>query len=708
MDLPLLLISSSTGFADNQIKAVYQLISDGATIPFISRYRKDRTGSLDELAIEKIVDQLDFFEKVKKRKESVLKLLLKKNIADNQILAKISESWDLTEIEDLYLPFKEVKKSNYSKALTAGLSGLAKIILSQKTLVSKSQILAFKTTDYNSEKEIIEGVNEIVVRWIAERKKVRSSLRDYIARNGEVVSKLKTKCDDQELILKYKDYHDFSEPIYKIKSHRFLALQRANDEGVVSLGIRLDKKKIMRLISSFVICDQSSVSILNVAIERSWVKILKPALEKEFFKQLKQDSDLKAIGVFSENLRQLLLQPPLRNKRLLAIDPGFKSGCKLVCLSAEGSLLGNATIYPHPPQNQFNQSKKKIAGLIEQYKLDGIAVGNGTASRETEKLIKGTRFNGKVNVYIVNEAGASVYSASAVARKEFPDYDVTVRGAISIGRRLIDPLSELVKIDPKSIGVGQYQHDVNQQLLSQKLDNVVASAVNSVGVDLNTASEFLLKYVSGIGPKLAERLVEYREEHGSFKSRENLKDVPGLGDGIFEQSAGFLRIKGGVNPLDDSAIHPECYSLVNTICEKEDVLIAELIGNEARIEKIKWSNYVNSDFGLEAIKDLKQELAKPGLDPRKIIYQLEFDKSLKSIQDVKVGAVVAGVVNNVTNFGAFVDIGIKENGLIHISHLSEEYIDDPTEIVKVHQHVKAKIISVDVPRKRIGLSLIGV
>ena len=464
----------------------------------------------------------------------------------------------------------------------------------------------------------------------------------------------------------------------------------------------------MRLISSFVISDQSSVSILNVAIERSWVKILKPALEKEFFKQLKEDSDLKAIGVFSENLRQLLLQPPLRNKRLLAIDPGFKSGCKLVCLSAEGSLLGNATIYPHPPQNQFNQSKKKIAGLIEQYKLDGIAVGNGTASRETEKLIKGIRFNGKVNVYIVNEAGASVYSASAVARKEFPDYDVTVRGAISIGRRLIDPLSELVKIDPKSIGVGQYQHDVNQQLLSQKLDNVVASAVNSVGVDLNTASEFLLKYVSGIGPKLAERLVEYREEHGSFKSRENLKDVPGLGDGIFEQSAGFLRIKGGVNPLDDSAIHPECYSLVNTICEKEDVLIAELIGNEARIEKIKWSNYVNSDFGLEAIKDLKQELAKPGLDPRKIIYQLEFDKSLKSIQDVKVGAVVAGIVNNVTNFGAFVDIGIKENGLIHISHLSEEYVDNPTEIVKVHQHVKAKIISVDVPRKRIGLSLIGV
>lgn len=708
MDLPLHLISSSTGFADNQIKAVYELISDGATIPFISRYRKDRTGSLDELAIEKIVDQLDSLDKVKKRKESVLKLLLKKNITDNQIVAKITESWDLTEIEDLYLPFKEVKKSNYSKALSAGLSGLAKIILSQKTPVFKSQILAFKTTDYNSEKELIEGANEIVVRWIAERKKVRSSLRDYIARNGEIVSKLKTKCDDQELILKYKNYHDYSEPIYKIKSHRFLALQRANDKGVISLGIRLDKKKILRLISSFVISDQSCVSILNVAIERSWVKILKPALEKEFFKQLKEDSDLKAIGVFSENLRQLLLQPPLRNKRLLAIDPGFKSGCKLVCLSAEGSLLGNATIYPHPPQNQFNQSKKKIAGLIEQYKLDGIAVGNGTASRETEKLIKGIRFNGKVNVYIVNEAGASVYSASSVARKEFPDYDVTVRGAISIGRRLIDPLSELVKIDPKSIGVGQYQHDVNQQLLSQKLDNVVASAVNSVGVDLNTASEFLLKYVSGIGPKLAERLVEYREEHGSFKSRENLKDVPGLGDRVFEQSAGFLRIKGGANPLDDSAIHPECYSLINTICEKEDVLIAELIGNEASIEKIKWSNYVNSDFGLEAIKDLKQELAKPGLDPRKIIYQLEFDKSLKSIHDVKVGAVVAGVVNNVTNFGAFVDIGIKENGLIHISHLSEEYIDDPTEIVKVHQHVKAKIISVDVPRKRIGLSLIGV
>ena len=705
MSLPFHLISEITGFSPKQVKTVSSLISDGATLPFIARYRKDQTEGIDEIGIELILDKIALFDKIINRKNTVVNALKKNPNIDSKLIEAINLSWDLTEIEDLYLPYKQLKKNKAILALDAGLGGLAKIILSQKDPVSKHQIALFKCKSYNNENEILDGVTQVLIKWISERKQIRHLLRQEILKNGLLFSKIKKSKQSEEGIEKFKDYFDYSEAFSKIKSHRFMAVNRAANQGFLTIGIKLDKNKAIEIITRKVISNQGSVDILEKAIELVWSKSLKPSLQIESLNQLKEKSDLKAIAVFSDNLRQLLLQPPLRNKRLLAIDPGFKSGCKIVCLSDKGVLLSNSTIYPHPPQNEFGPAKKKIAGLIEQYKLDGIAIGNGTASRETERLIKGTRFNRKVNVYIVNEAGASVYSASSIARKEFPDYDVTVRGAVSIGRRLIDPLAELVKIDPKSIGVGQYQHDVDQVLLSKKLSNVVVSAVNSVGVDLNTASEYLLQYVSGIGPKLSENIVKYRDENGSFKSREGLKSVPKLGAKCFQQAAGFLRIKNGENPLDDSAVHPEYYKLIKSICLKEKVEIKELIGESKKVEKINWENYITEGFGSQTIKDIKEELIKPGLDPRKIIYQLEFDSSIRSINDLSIGQILPGIVNNVTNFGAFIDIGIKENGLIHISHLANEYVDDPLEFIKVHQHVKAKIISIDVERKRIGLSL---
>ncbi len=708
MSLPFHLISEKTGFDLAQVEAISVLLKEGATLPFIARYRKDQTGGLDEIAIELISDEINLLEKIDLKKKNILKVLKKRTEVDPKLILNINSSWNLTEIEDLYLPFKQQKVNKATLAINSGLDGLAKIILSQKEVISKGQILSFKCELYNNEALIIDGVIEVLVKWIGERKQIRQLLRQEISRNGFLISKIKKSIKDEEGVEKYKDYIDYSEALSRIKSHRFMAIQRAANEGFLTVSLKLDKKKVVEIISSKVISNQGSLKILNKAIELAWSKSLKPSLQKEIFKSTKEKSDLKAIAVFSDNLRQLLMQPPLRAKRILAIDPGFKSGCKLVCLSDKGDLLNNATIYPHPPQNKFGDAKKKIAGLIEQYKLDGIAIGNGTASRETERLIKGTRFNRKVNVYVVNEAGASVYSASSIARKEFPNYDVTVRGAISIGRRLIDPLAELVKIDPKSIGVGQYQHDVDQVLLSKKLDNVVVSAVNKVGVDLNTASEYLLEHVSGIGKKISENIVKYRKEHGSFNSREELKNVPKLGAKCFEQSAGFLRVKNGLNPLDDSAVHPDYYNIINKVCVKEKVKIEDLIGNTQRVEEINWEQHLASTLGYQTINDIKSELIKPGLDPRKIIYQLEFDPTIRTINDLSVGQILPGIVNNVTNFGAFVDIGIKENGLIHISHLADEYIDNPSDFIKVHQHVKAKVVSVDVERKRIGLSLKGI
>ncbi|MDG2370146.1 MAG: Tex-like N-terminal domain-containing protein [Flavobacteriales bacterium] len=708
MSLPFHLISEKTGLNLDQVEAVSALLKEGATLPFIARYRKDQTGGVDEIGIEFISDQINLFEKIAVRKNNILKLLKKRKVIDAKLILNISSSWNLTEIEDLFLPFKQQKENKATLAINSGLDGLAKIILSQKEIVSKRQILSFKCESYSNEVLIMDGVIEILIKWIVERKQIRHLLRQEISRNGLLMSKVKKSSKDEEGAEKYKDYIDYSEALSKIKSHRFMAVQRGANEGFLTVSLKLDKKKVIDIISSKVISDQGSLTILSKAIELAWSKSLKPSMRKEIFNKLKEKSDHKAIAVFSDNLRQLLMQPPLRDKRILAIDPGFKSGCKLVCLSDKGDLLNNATIYPHPPQNLFGEAKKKIAGLIEQYKLDGIAIGNGTASRETERLIKGTRFNRKVNVYVVNEAGASVYSASSIARKEFPDFDVTVRGAISIGRRLIDPLAELVKIDPKSIGVGQYQHDVDQALLSKKLNNVVVSAVNNVGVDLNTASEYLLEHVSGIGKKISENIVKYRKEHGSFNSREELKNVPKLGAKCFEQSAGFLRVKNGLNPLDDSAVHPDYYNIINKICVKEKVKIEDLIGNTLRVEAINWEQHLSSTLGFQTINDIKSELIKPGLDPRKIIYQLEFDPTIRTINDLSIGQILPGIVNNVTNFGAFVDIGIKENGLIHISHLADEYIENPSDFIKVHQHVKAKVVSVDVERKRIGLSLKGI
>ena len=705
MKIPFQYIAQECNVSVDQVSIVSSLLNNGATVPFIARYRKEVTENLDEVIVQNINNKLLKYNNLYKRKESILKQLNTNNEVQNAVVVAIRNSWDLNEIEDLYLPFKKSKESKADLAIKAGLDQIAKKIFINENEISKAIIESYRNSVFDTNEKVREGVVVILSKWISEKKEIRKQLRKLFWDRAVIISEKRKSVDADKEIDKYADYFSYEEPAKRIKSHRFLAIQRGKSEKILNLKIKIEKKLAIEIIKKSFNNVVYNIELLDKSIENSWNKLLKPSLENELFSKIKQKSDEQAITIFSENLRQLLLQPPVHQKRILAIDPGFRSGCKMVCLTAQGDLLHNETIYPHAPQKEIGVSKKKIAGLIEQYKLDAIAIGNGTASRETERLIKSIRYNRKVNVYIVNEAGASVYSASKVARKEFPQYDVTVRGAVSIGRRLIDPLSELVKIDPQSIGVGQYQHDVDQKLLKDRLDRTVVSVVNNVGVDLNTSSEYLLQYVSGIGPKIAENIVNYRKENGSFKNRKELLKVPLIGDKAFEQSAGFLRVKGGEDPLDNSAVHPEFYEELKKICKHVKVSIDELIGDADKIESIDWSNYYNSHFGEQTFNDVKAELAKPGLDPRKVIFQLEFDKDLKSIDDLEVGRIVPGIVNNVTNFGAFVDIGIKENGLIHISNLANEFIDDPTKIVKVHQHVKAKVISIDTERKRIGLSL---
>ena len=705
MKIPIDQIAQQCNVLENQVYIVMSLLNNGGTVPFIARYRKESTGNLNEVSIEKIRNKLLIYKNLKDRKTAIIKQLKENKSIHLSVFEALKKSWDRNEIEDIFLPYKLTKKSKADLASKAGLDKLARIIIADKKTISDVQINSFKSESYSTYEEIIEGVIHILSKWISEKKEVRSLLRKSIWDVGLIRSKKRSSIDHLKEVEKFSDYFSYEEPLKKIKSHRFLAIQRGESEEILKVQIIFEKEKAIQQIKSFIVTPLVNKELLEKAIDNSWTKHLKSSLEKEILKKIKVRSDEQAIAIFSENLRQLLLQPPVHGKRILAIDPGFRSGCKIVCLSAQGDLLNNETIYPHAPQKETGMAKKKIAGLIEQYKLDAITIGNGTASRETESLIKSIHFNRKVNVYIVNEAGASVYSASSVARKEFPEYDVTVRGAISIGRRLIDPLSELVKIEPQSIGVGQYQHDVNQKLLKERLDMTVVSVVNNVGVDLNISSEYLLQYISGVGSKLAENIVKYRNENGSFKNRTELLKVPLLGEKAFEQAAGFLRIKDGDDPLDNSAVHPEFYNELKKICKNAKVRINDLIGNSDKIDSIDWESYYTSVFGEATFKDVKEELAKPGRDPRKVIFQLEFDKNLKSIDDLEIGKVIPGIINNVTNFGAFVDIGIKENGLIHISNLANEYIDDPTKVVKIHQHVKAKVISIDKDRKRIGLSL---
>ncbi len=689
-----------------QVKNTIELIESGATIPFIARYRKEKTGNLDEVQIADISQKFSQINELQKRKVFILKSIEEQGKLTSELQNQIQNSWDETLIEDLYLPYKSRKKTKADIAIERGLKPLAKILMSQKG--NDFEVIAEKYVkgEVESVVEAVQGAKEIVSQWISEYINVRNGLRKLFWQKGQVYSKIvKGKESEAE---KFQDYFDFSEPVKSIKSHRLLAIVRGTNEGFLKIKVEPSKEDALALMERIILKTNADFKEeISDAIVQSYTKILKPSLKNETLQELKQKADVEAIKVFAENLRQLLLQPPLGSYRTLAIDPGFRTGCKVVCLDANGDLLHNETIYPHPPQKEIGPAKKKIATLVAQFKIEAIAIGNGTAGRETEFFIKGIQFDRAVKVFVVNEAGASIYSASKVARDEFPQYDITVRGSVSIGRRLMDPMAELVKIDPKSIGVGQYQHDVNQKLLQTELDNVVVSSVNKVGVELNTSSKYLLQYVSGIGPALAQNIIDYRTEIGAFKNRKELLKVPKLGAKAFEQCAGFLRIANGNQPLDNSSVHPERYALVEKMAKSIQTSVTELVGDEQKIKSIPIAKFVDDEVGNETLNDIIAELQKPGRDPRKMVKVFEFDKTIRTIDDLEVGKELPGIVNNITNFGAFVDIGIKENGMIHISNLADEFISNPSDVIALHQHVLVQVLSLDKERKRIGLKLIS-
>lgn len=698
------IISNATAIQEKQVAATIQLLEQGGTVPFIARYRKEQTGELDEVEIGKIKVELQKLKELEKRKKTVLATIAEQGKLTEHLKTQIGECFDIQELEDIYLPYKPRRKTRADKAIELGLEPLAKILISQDGYDFYREAEKYIHKELPEVKDVIAGAQDIVALWISERKNIRQKIRSLFWQMGIVKSKVVKGKEVQGE--KYKDYFDFEEPAKKIKSHRLLAILRAQKEEILKMTIEPNKKEAIEIISRVILKPNGGFSEeMDGAINEAYTRLIKTSIGTETRNQLKQQADEEAIQVFSENLRQLLLQSPLGGKRVLAIDPGFKSGCKIVCLNENGDLLHNETIYPHPPQNQTALAKKKMATLTSQYKIDAIAIGNGTAGRETESFIKHTKFSTDLKVFIVNEAGASIYSASKVAREEFPDYDITVRGAVSIGRRLMDPLAELVKIDPKSIGVGQYQYDVDQTMLKEQLDAVVESCVNKVGVNLNTASKYLMTYVSGIGPQIAENIVNYRKEQGEFKNRAELKKVAKLGPKAFEQGAGFMRIADGENPLDNSAVHPERYKTVEKICKSVKCTLKDIVGNEEILNTINWAEYVSEEVGRLTLADIQQELLKPGRDPRRSAKVFEFDQNIRKIGDLIVGMELPGIVNNVTNFGAFVDLGIKENGLIHISNLSDEYVSNPADVVSLHQHVTVKVLEIDLNRKRIGLSM---
>ncbi|MCF4101817.1 RNA-binding transcriptional accessory protein [Gillisia sp. M10.2A] len=684
-----------------------ELLSQDATIPFIARYRKEHTGNLDEVQIESIANQIKLFQDLEKRKKAILKSIEQQNALSDELKLKIGKSVSLIELEDYYLPYKKKRKTKADAARENGLEPLAKIIMAQNQSDIKRSAERFVKGDIKNINEAIEGAKYIIAEWINEHKLVRDKLRKLFQRQAKIVSKLVKKERENENAQKYKQYFDLEETLYKMPSHRFLALHRAESEGFVKLKIEVETTTAHQQIEHIICRAGNSPSRYIVeAIEDAYKRLLKPSFTNEMITEAKKKADADAIRVFASNLEQLLMASPLGGKRILAIDPGFRSGCKVVCLDERGMLLHNETIFPHPPQKEMNMALKKIKSLVNAYNIEAISIGNGTASRETEFFIKKVSFDRDISVYIVNEAGASVYSASKIARDEFPNYDITVRGAVSIGRRLSDPLAELVKIDPKSIGVGQYQHEVEQSALKEKLDTVVMSCVNRIGVNVNTASKELLAYVSGIGPSIADNIITYRNEEGNIVSRKQLLKVPRLGEKAYEQAAGFLRIKNAKNPLDDSAVHPESYQVVEKIAKDKKVKLKELIGNKEVLEKIDLSIYITDDLGLHTLKDIVKELEKPGVDPRKAISNFQFDPTVKTIEDIKIGMKLPGIVNNITNFGCFVDIGIKESGLIHISKLANEFISDVNSVVKLGQVLEVSVVDVNVERRRIQLSLI--
>ena len=700
-------LSSKMQLKNWQVEHCVQLLEEGSTVPFISRYRKEATGNLNEVEIAEIKHFQLLFEELEKRKAAVLKSIKEQQKLTPELEKEIEECVQMQQLEDIYLPYRPKRKTRASIAKERGFEPLAERMLS----LELPNLMEYAATFGAPAQEAIAGAKDIIAENIAERREIREELRGFYLRNAVVVSRKAKGAEEENEDEKYANYYSFSEKIAKIPAHRLLAVLRGQDEGALSVKLEVDEEivhKIMcRLFYNGRRCKSYALyQVLEETLRDAYKRLLHPSIEKEALKSAKERADIESIKVFGENLRQLLLAAPVGQKRTMAIDPGFRTGCKVVCLDAQGNLLHNETIYPHPPQNEKIVSMKRLSNMLEAYKIEVVAIGNGTAGRETEAFIKRIHFPQEVKVFSVSEDGASIYSASETAREEFPQYDVTVRGAVSIGRRLMDPLAELVKIDPKSLGVGQYQYDVDQSLLKEKLDEVVESCVNSVGVNLNTASRHLLSYVSGIGPALAKSIVEYRAENGAFKGREELKRVKRLGGKAFEQAAGFLRIPDAANPLDNSSVHPERYALVEQMASDAGIALKELVGNKEMVERINLSAYLSDDVGMPTLNDIAAELAKPGRDPRSLAKVFEFSNDISTIEDLAEGMELPGIVTNITNFGAFVDIGIKQNGLVHVSQMSNKFINNPSEVLKLHQHVMVQVLSVDLKRSRIQLKLI--
>ena len=699
------MIATALNIAVRQVENTLSLLNGGATIPFISRYRKEATGGLDEVQIGEIKERYDKLTEIAKRKETILKTIDEQGKLTTNLKKRIEACWDSTELEDIYLPYKPKRKTRAEAARQKGLEPLATILMMQRENNLMARVRSFIKGEVKDEEDALKGARDIIAEQVSEDERSRNQLRNQFSRQAIISSKV-VKGKEEEAA-KYKDYFDFSEPLKRCTSHRLLAIRRGEAEGLLKVSISPDDEECTeRLERSYVRGNNECSQQVKEAVRDAYKRLLKPSIETEFAALSKEKADEEAIRVFAGNLRQLLLAPPLGQKRVMGIDPGYRTGCKVVCLDAQGNLLHNETIYPHPPKSEHALSARKLTKLVEQYQVEAIAIGNGTASRETEAFVTNQRYDRKLQVFVVSEDGASIYSASKIAREEFPEYDVTVRGAVSIGRRLMDPLAELVKIDAKSIGVGQYQHDVDQTALKKSLDTTVESCVNSVGVNLNTASRHLLTYVSGLGPTLAQNIVDYRAENGAFSSRKELMKVPRMGAKAFEQCAGFLRIPGAKNPLDNSAVHPESYAVVERIAKDMKCSVEDLIKDKELRSKIDIKKYVTDQIGLPTLNDIMAELEKPGRDPRQAIKVFEFDKNVKTIDDLKPGMILPGIVTNITNFGCFVDVGIKENGLVHVSQLCRQFVSDPTTVVSIHQHVQVKVMSIDMERKRIQLTMI--
>lgn len=703
------MIAAELKLPAHRIANTLKLLQGGATIPFISRYRKEATSGLDEVQIGDIQTRYEKLCELSKRKETVLSTIEEQGKLTPELKARISACWNATELEDIYLPFKPKRKTRAEAARAKGLEPLALLLMMQKENNLAAKVRNFVKGEVKDEEDALKGARDILAEQISEDERSRNLMRNQFQRQALIQSKVVKGKEAEEASAKYRDYFDFCEPLKKCSSHRLLALRRGESEGVLKVSIFPEDEDMCneRLQRLFVRANNECAHQVKEALTDAYKRLLKPAIETEFAALSKEKADEEAIRVFAENLRQLLLAPPLGQKRVMGIDPGFRTGCKVVCLDAQGTLLHNEAIYPHPPKSEYAQAARKIVKLVEQYKIEAIAIGNGTASRETEQFVTSQRYDREVQVFVVSEDGASIYSASKTAREEFPDYDVTVRGAVSIGRRLMDPLAELVKIDAKSIGVGQYQHDVDQTKLKASLDQTVESCVNLVGVNVNTASKHLLTYVSGLGPTLAQNIVDYRTENGPFESRRQLLKVPRMGAKAYEQCAGFLRIPQAKNPLDNSAVHPESYPIVEQMAKDLNCTVADLIKDKELRSKIDLKKYVTDTVGLPTLTDILQELDKPGRDPRQKIQVFEFDKNVRTLDDLQEGMELPGIVTNITNFGCFVDIGIKENGLVHVSQLADRFVSNPADVVRIHQHVRVKVMSIDHERKRIQLTMKG-